>query len=141
MLKYNLVSRKNPQTKATMFYAQIAPVTPIDVTALSEAISRQCTVTIHDVQAVLSALDEHIANALLQGQSVRLGALGSFRPTLSSKAKTTAKEFKSSDIRGVNVRFTKGSSMRYKLSLKNPKLVLSLNTKEEKPTEGEHLEG
>lgn len=131
MLKYNLVSRKNPRTQAPIFYAQIAPVTPIDVTSLSEAISRQCTVTIHDVRAVLSALDEHIASALLQGQSVRLGSLGSFRPTLSSTAKATAKEFKTSDIKGVNVRFTKGSSMRYKLSLKNPNLVLALNKKEE----------
>lgn len=129
MLKYNLVARKNPQTKEPIFYAQIAPVTPLPLTALSEAISRQCTVTVHDVKAVLSALDEHITAALLNGQSVRLGDLGSFRATIKSASVKDANDFKPTHIKGINVCFTKGSTMRYKFSTKNPDLAIVMNTK------------
>lgn len=135
MLKYNLVSRKDPQTKETIFYAQIAPVTPLPLLAMCEAISRQCTVTVHDVKAVLSALEEHITTALLNGQSVRLGDLGSFRATIKSASVKDAKQFKPSLIKGVNVCFSKGSAMRYKFSIKNPDLTIVMNSKEKEEEE------
>ncbi len=40
-------------------------------------ISRECTVTVHDVKAVLSSLQEQIILALQDGKSVRFGDLGS----------------------------------------------------------------
>lgn len=47
MLKYNVVARKNPQTKELLYYAQLVPVTAVGLSALAAAISNECTVTIH----------------------------------------------------------------------------------------------
>ena len=52
MLKYNVVARKNPQTKELLYYAQLVPVTAVGLSALAAAISNECTVTIHDIKAV-----------------------------------------------------------------------------------------
>lgn len=72
MLKYNVVARKNPQTKELLYYAQLVPVTAVGLSALAAAISNECTVTIHDIKAVLSALEEKVISYLQSGMSVRL---------------------------------------------------------------------
>lgn len=122
MLKYNLVARKNPQTKEMLYYAQLQPVTAVGLSELAAAISTECTVTIHDIKAVLSALEEKVIAYLQSGMSVRLGDLGSFHPTINSRGTATPEEFKSSNVRGVKVIFTKSSTMRYGFSLSNPNL-------------------
>ncbi|MBR4297373.1 MAG: HU family DNA-binding protein, partial [Bacteroidaceae bacterium] len=79
--------------------------------------------------AVISVLEEKIIKALRNGQSVRLGDLGSFHARISSKAAATTDEFTenpSEHIRGLLVRFTPSSKMRYALSLKNPAVQLQL---------------
>ena len=94
---------------------------------LAEEISGSCTVTKHDVKAVISVLEEKIIKALRNGQSVRLGDLGSFHALISSKAAATTDAFeKSENIRGLLVRFTPSSKMRHELSLKNPAVQLQL---------------
>lgn len=49
-------------------------------------IEGMCTVTKADDAAVLQALESVIGTALAQGDSVRLGTLGSFRVKMSAKA-------------------------------------------------------
>ena len=93
MLKYRTVPRKNPQTKEVKFYAQLEHVTPMTLDALAKDISDSCTLTLHDVKAVISALEEHISKALRYGKSVRLRDLGSFYPTLSSDGVENEKDF------------------------------------------------
>ena len=127
MLKYNVVARKNPQTKELLYYAQLVPVTAVGLSALAAAISNECTVTIHDIKAVLSALEEKVISYLQSGMSVRLGDLGSFHPTVNSRGAATPEEFSSTNLRGVKVVFSKSSSMRYGFSLKNPNLQLVRN--------------
>lgn len=41
MLKYNVVARKNPQTKELLYYAQLVPVTAVGLSALAAAISNE----------------------------------------------------------------------------------------------------
>ncbi len=127
MLKYNVVARKNPQTKELLYYAQLVPVTAVGLSALAAAISNECTVTIHDIKAVLSALEEKVISYLQSGMSVRLGDLGSFHPTVNSRGAATPEEFSSTNLRGVKVVFSKSSAMRYGFSLKNPNLQLVRN--------------
>lgn len=103
MLKYNVVARKNPQTKELLYYAQLVPVTAVGLSALAAAISNECTVTIHDIKAVLSALEEKVISYLQSGMSVRLGDLGSFHPTVNSRGAATPEEFSSTNLRGVKV--------------------------------------
>ena len=125
MIKYGLITRKNPITKEYMYHGYQLPVTPIKLDALAEEISGKCTVTVHDIKAVISALEESIYQHLRNGESVRLGDLGSFRTTLSSSGTVTEEEFSPENLRGLLVRFTPSSKMRFELSLANPRVSLS----------------
>ncbi|MBO5699128.1 MAG: HU family DNA-binding protein [Bacteroidaceae bacterium] len=115
MIRYKLLQRKNPQTAEKKFYAANNIETFVDLNKIAEEIANQCTLTRHDIKAVLSALDEAIYNHLVDGQSVRFGDLGSFRPTLSGKGALTEEEFQTSMIKRVMVRFTPSSTLRNKL--------------------------
>ncbi len=112
MLDYSVRARRNPQTRLTIYTAQLKPVTPLTLSDLAKVISKQCTVTVHDIKAVISALEEQIGLALLNGHSVRFGDLGSFHPRLKCKSVSNKDDFKVSNITGVNIRFTKGAKLR-----------------------------
>ena len=120
MLKYNVLARKSPIDNTAKYYAQVTSPTPVKFQQLAEAISAKCTVTIHDVKAMLSALEEEIVNNLRNGASVRLGDLGTFRATLSAKGAQTRDAFATKNIQRVNIRFKGSSNMRHKLSVLNP---------------------
>ena len=129
MIKYYLISRKNPITKEYAYHANATSVTPIMLDELAEDISGSCTVTKHDVKAVISVLEEKIIKALRNGQSVRLGDLGSFHARLASKGAVSEEDFTVENFRGIRVRFMPSSKLRYELSLKNPDVRLVRNTK------------
>ena len=130
MIKYNIISRKNPLTKEYAFYASALPVNPIALDEIAEEISGKCTVTSHDIKAVLSALEEVTFKHLRNGNSIRLGDLGSFHARLSSSGAATAEEFSPDNLRGIKVRFLPSSKLRFELSMKNPNVKLSRNMEE-----------
>ena len=120
MLKYSLIARKNPITKESLYYANLAPVNPDGLDELAQDISNSCTLTVHDIKAVLSALEECIYKTLRNGQSTRFGDLGSFHLTISSSGAATEEEFSKENLRGVKVRFIPSSKLRYEMSMSNP---------------------
>lgn len=125
MIKYNLISRKNPITKEFAYHANGVPVTPVCLDDIADEISGMCTVTSHDIKAVISALEEVTFKHLRNGNSVRLGDLGSFHARISSSGTATVEDFSPDNIRGLRVRFSPSSKMRYALSLKNPAVQLA----------------
>ncbi len=127
MIKYNLISRKNPITKEYVFHAQAVPVNPIMLDDIADEISGQCTVTAHDIKAVLSALEESVTKHLRNGDSVRLGDLGSFHARISSASAATEEDFTMENMRAIRVRFVPSSKLRYELSLSNPNMKLVRN--------------
>ncbi len=122
MLRYKVIPRKNPQSRETKFYAQLTETSPVLLSTLADVISRQSTITTHDVKAVLSALEEHLVSYLLQGNSIRLGDLGSFRLTVKSGGAESEETFEQSLIKSVKVCFTASRNMKYFLSKNNPQL-------------------
>ena len=130
MIKYNLHEGKHPRTEAPLFYAQAEPVTTIKLEVLADEIARECTVTPHDIRAVISAMEEHIISHLQNGQSVRLGLLGSFCPTIRSKSTAKADAFTNANIRGIGAAFRPSSTMKYQLSAENPKVQFQRVTEE-----------
>ena len=124
MIKYLLISRKNPITKEYAYHASAIPVTPVKIDEIAENISATCTVTSADVKAVLDALQAQVINCLRNGQSVRLGDLGSFHARIASAGAVTEEEFSMEHVRGIRVRFTPSSKMRWELSTENPKVSL-----------------
>lgn len=135
MIKYNVIPRKNPINKEVKYYAQMAPVTPVTLGDVAEAIASNCTVTLHDCKAVLSALQEQIALQLRNGNSVRLGDLGSFHPVVKSSGALSADEFSTAHIKGLKVCFNMSSQMRYMLSKQNPSVTFQLIKPEEQQEE------
>lgn len=85
---------------------------PVDYENFVDAMVEESTVTRHDVKGVVSALEEFIARALVDGYSVRLGELGAFRTTVTSTGEESADEVTADSITSLRVQFTAGSLLK-----------------------------
>lgn len=106
-------------TNVVKHYPQIAPTTPMNRESAIEQIEKICAMTSSDVKAVLDALQYVIEQACKNGIAVRLGDLGSFRPTLSTEGSDTALEVTSDKIKRVRVRYPPSGALVRKLDVKN----------------------
>ena len=66
------------------YYPQMIPTTSVSLAQVIKRVEKRSTVLSADVKAVLDALQYEVIDALQNGNTVRLGDLGSFR--LSIKA-------------------------------------------------------
>ena len=116
MIKYVIQEKKNPLKKTEIkYYPQMAPSTPMTLAQIVKRVEKRSTVSSADVKAVLDALQYEVIEALENGNSVRLGDLGSFRLTMKSQGVETVAEAKKKGaqlIKKVNVQFTKSTTMR-----------------------------
>ena len=110
---------KKPGTDEKKYYVQVAPTTPITLERVARNISSRCTVTETDCLAVLNELETEVITAMQNGNSVRLGRLGSFRPTVSSYGAATEEEADATQVKTVRSRFTMGSRLRAALLTSN----------------------
>lgn len=117
MVKYIIQAKKNnfSPDKKIMYYPQIAPANALSLAQIIKRIESRSTVSSPDVKAVLDALQTEVIDALQNGNTVRLGDLGSFRLTIKAGGVTTAAAAKKDGaalIKAVNVQFTKSAVMR-----------------------------
>ncbi len=119
MITYVVKPKKNPLDKTVKYYIQAAPAVPVGFQTIAKNISDRCTLTEADVLAVLNALQTEVIKAVQNGQSVRLGQLGSFRLTMTSKGVSDKNSVSVALVRGLRTRFTPGSQLRSALSLDN----------------------
>ena len=89
MLKYSLIERANPITKKMAYYATLAPATPTSIEVFIPEMCQTCRVSKLQLLNVIACLEKTIVQALRNGQSIRLGDLGSFHLTLSSNGANT----------------------------------------------------
>ena len=111
MIQYVVRSKKSPRTGTYKYYVEIGPATPVMRKQIIEAIEKTFTLTASAVKACLDPLETSILQHLAAGQAVRLGDLGSFRPTISSFGTTEPEKANSTLIRRVRCRFTQSGSM------------------------------
>lgn len=119
MIKYVIRAKKNPIAKSVKYYPQIAPTTPVTLAQIVKRIEKRSTVSSADVKAVLDALQYEVIEALQNGNSVRLGDLGSFRLSIKANGSDSSDEARrtgANAIKAVNVQFTKSTAMRDALS-------------------------
>ena len=116
MINYIVARKKNMTDGSIKYYAKVAPVSPVYVNDIAARISKTCTVTEHDVKAVLSALQEQVIYSLSDGHSVRLGDLGSFRPTLSAEGTADVDQCNASLIKRVRVKFCPSGTMNLRVA-------------------------
>ena len=128
---YSVVPRRNPSEKNTppKFYAQAQARGDVNIREMSERIQSACTVNKADVYAVLVALEDVIAEALQNGEIVRLGDLCTLQVSLSGKGALTEEDYNTSLIKKKRINFRPGrvlanamSSLSFtKVEIKYPK--------------------
>lgn len=119
MITYITKNRKSPKTGEAKYYANIAPTTPWTQADVVEEVEKICTLTSSDVKACIDALEYVVKKGLLAGNSVRLGDLGSFRPTLTSAPSDTAEQVTADNIKRVRARFTPSATLARSLQEAN----------------------
>ena len=111
-INYYVIPKENPLKEGdTKYYAAAKMKGHIDQEELCQAIAQECTVTEHDVKAILSALQQHIIQKLLQNQSVRLGDLGSFHIKTNCEGVEDPDELSTDNLKAVKVHFRKSARM------------------------------
>lgn len=122
MITYKVIGYKKSGEESAIYYARPTTIHPVTIDDIAQSISRECTVCLPDIKAVLNSLEYHVISNLKSGLSVRLGDLGSFRPGISGKSTKTLEEWKPSNIKALRVRFTPSSRMHREFNLKTVEL-------------------
>lgn len=118
MIQYKVVKRKKPITKEVIYHPAIAGVSVVSNQKIIERIEKKCTLASSDIKAVLDALEVELIDALRDGDAVRFGDLGSFRPTIHTKSKDAEKDVNAGDILKVRVVFTPTLRVKQALDVK-----------------------
>ena len=92
---YSVSPRINPRDRETepKFYGHVQARGDISLREMAERIQSTCTVHKSDVFAVLVALEDVITDALKSGEIVRLGDIGTFQISISSKGALTEEDY------------------------------------------------
>ena len=108
---YSVVPRRNPSEKGTppKFYAQAQARGDVSLRDMAERIQTSCTVHKSDVYAVLVALEDVVAEAIQNGEIVRLGDLCTLQVSLSGKGALSEEEYDTSLIKRAKINFRPGT--------------------------------
>lgn len=105
-MKYKVVKKRNPVSGRDCYCVQPVSSGTVTLEDLADEIEGTSTVSRADLVAVLSALERRIGDALLAGNTVRLGDLGSFRVSLRSRPRELPAQVNPrTDVEEVKVRF------------------------------------
>ena len=139
MIEFSKIERRNPIDNSTAWYPRIELGTAANSNDVIAGIVEKCTLTKADVKACLVALEEVIIEQLKNGNAVRFGDLGSFRPTLKTRKWSESKKayinggqpvptttynadgsvkqkgVTADNIAGINVDFSKSAGIKKKL--------------------------
>ena len=107
---YSVVPRRNPSEKGTppKFYAQAQARGDVNIREMSERIQATCTVHKSDVYAVLVALEDVVAEAIQNGEIVRLGDLCTLQVSLNGKGALTEEDYTENLIKRAKINFRPG---------------------------------
>ena len=107
---YSVVPRRNPSEKNAppKYYAQAQARGDVNIREMAERIQSTCTVHKSDVYAVLVALEDIVAEAIQNGEIVRLGELCTLQVSLSGKGAMTEEDYTESLIKRAKINFRPG---------------------------------
>lgn len=137
MFTYSVVQRIDPKAPDMpgKYYAQAQARGVANIREMSERIQQMCTVTRADVMAVLTALEDVVAECLANGEIVRLGDLCTLQVSLNGRGAETAKEFHEGLINKGKVIFRSGLTISKMLAtLKYQKVEQKYVKKEDEET-------
>ena len=139
---YSVVPRRNPSEKGTppKYYAQAQARGDVSLRDMAERIQSTCTVHKSDVYAVLVALEDVVADAIQNGEIVRLGDLCTLQVSLSGKGALTEEDYTADLIKRAKINFRPGTVLANALASLSFSKVRVKYTKEETPEEEENPE-
>jgi predicted histone-like DNA-binding protein len=139
---YSVVPRTKPGEKndAPKYYAQAQARGDINIREMAERIQSTCTVHKTDVYAVLVALEDVVAEAIQNGEIVRLGDLCTLQVSLSGKGSLTEEDYNESLIKRAKIIFRPGKVLAGALDSLNFSKVPIKYTKEEPEVDDEGME-
>ena len=137
---YSVVPRINPREKdeAPKYYAQAQARGDISLRDMAERIQATCTVHKSDVYAVLVALEDVVAEAIQNGEIVRLGDLCTLQVSLNGKGALTEEDYTADLIKRAKINFRPGRVLSNALASLSFSKVAIKYAKE--PSEGEQEE-
>jgi predicted histone-like DNA-binding protein len=100
----------------TKYYASANSTGEANIDELSELIEMISTVSSIDISAALQGFVKVMPRALAAGDIVRLGDLGYFRISLSSKGHATEEEVSASSVTDTRIIFTPGKELKKMLN-------------------------
>ena len=140
---YSVVPRTKPGEKndPPRYYAQAQARGDINIREMAERIQSTCTVHKTDVYAVLVALEDVVAEAIQNGEIVRLGELCTLQVGLSGKGALTEEEFEDTQIKKARINFRPGPVLAGALeTLKFSKVPIKYPKETEKEENNEGFE-
>ena len=135
---YSVVPRRNPSEKGTppKFYAQAQARGDVNIREMSERIQATCTVHKSDVYAVIVALEDVVADAIQNGEIVRLGDLCTLQLSLTRKGALPEEDYNTSLIKRAKINFRPGPALANALaSLSFSKVAIKYQKEEEESGE------
>lgn len=115
-MKYKVQKRRDNIKGRDLYIPQPAGGQPVDIKDICFEISDKCTLTKADIVAVVAALEESIGRHLTEGNSVRLGSLGSFSPRMSATTSESPEDVGPENITNVGVRFCPSPALKQRLN-------------------------
>ena len=136
---YSVVPRRNPRDKdaSPKYYAQAQARGDISIREMADRIQSTCTVHKTDVYAVLVALEDVVAEAIQNGEIVRLGDLCTLQVSLTGKGALTEDDYNDSLIKRARIVFRPGKVISNALESLSFSKVAIKYPKEDKEEENE----
>ena len=119
MIQYKVVKRKKVGSNDSTYHAAIVSPAAVNSPKIIERIEKKCTLASSDIKAVLDALEVELIDALRDGNAVRFGDLGSFRPTIHSTGAATPEGVNAGNIKKVHVVFVPTLRVKQALDVKS----------------------
>lgn len=117
-MKFVVVKKKNPVNKDDpgKYYAQATISGDVTLETISRRIAKASMAARGDVSGVLISLVDEIIESLEEGNTVRLGELGSMRVSLSSSGEEDAGKVSANNIRKARIIFTPSVMIKDRIS-------------------------
>ena len=112
-IRYSIVKGKNLRTKETIYYPAVKLNGTKTIDEICSDIESRTTIDTSEVKGILCELERVIYRNLSDGNSVRLGDLGSFHlsVTASGRGVETAEDVKAEQVSATHVQFTPSAKL------------------------------
>ena len=125
---YNKVEKVNPADKTApkKWYPLLKTVSRVEEKEVARQISEETTLNRKEAEMALDQLEKVLINNLLSGNTVQIGDWGTFMLTCRGEGSATKEEVTAASIKGLNIRFLPGKSLKEALENANFVAVDSL---------------